>query len=112
MESRSKHKEEPKAHKKLGKNNSENKTSRDSNNRKGVVLVSFDEETEESVPISSERNSEKLYKFSDLNDNDRASEIQEAINALNISQAKLKRIFNYHVKTTHNRIEFSEFLKF
>lgn len=61
--------------------------------------------------MSSESSAHKHNDESN-NDSQKFQSYESAIQSLSINQAKLKRIFNYHVKNTHNKIEFSEFLKF
>jgi hypothetical protein len=82
----------------------------DSKMNKDIISVSFDD-TEKSVPMSSEKSA---HKYNDVSNDDihKYNTYEDAIHALSINQVKLKRIFNYHIKTTHNKIEFAEFLKF
>lgn len=75
-------------------------------------MVTFEDEQEDSVPMSTDRTSDAYNKIDESSDSKKFFEIEEAIKELSINQSKLKRIFNYHVKNTHNKIDFSEFLKF
>ncbi|CAI2374978.1 unnamed protein product [Moneuplotes crassus] len=78
--------------------------------KKEVVEMSFESEYGKSIPISSESSAKKI---SEMPEGDiGVIDYEKLIKSLCISQAKLKRIFNFHIKSTHNKIEFSEFLKF
>lgn len=75
-------------------------------------MVDFDDVTEKSQPLSSEKTSEFYVNPSELNYDNTPLDSNAISQLVVVNQAKLKRIFNYHVKSIHNRVEFSEFLKF
>lgn len=82
--------------------------------KKEIVPVAFDDDTEKSIPMSSEKNSTKTYEFSEIENWQRYVGKPEDVilSAISVSYPKLKRVFNFHIKNTHNKIDFSEFLKF
>ncbi|CAI2374017.1 unnamed protein product [Moneuplotes crassus] len=77
---------------------------------KEVVEISFESELDKTVPMSSESSIKILPGIKDLESAN--INFEKLVNPININQPKLKRIFNFHIKSTHNKIEFSEFLKF